>query len=197
MKTWPLLLLLAPALFASCASTDDSARAEELCRALDREEYDLVQTQLPALAQENASAGTRVVDYGLGLVEMPPDAAADVLPQMRRLLAALDVPGPLQTRVGFGRGLAAMKAGDDAAALVHFETLVATSDAQAADRAAAYFALAVLDPDPDGLPNRAHWAHYRRLTSEGAEGVDAGLVAQLDQLLGDGSGEALAKHRDL
>jgi hypothetical protein len=190
------ILFCAGALLASCASNGDP-RVVSLCSALDAGDYARVQSELPELNAERPSEGTQVVGHGLDLVEMPPDAPEADLSRMRRLLAALDVPGPLQSRVGFGRGLAAMKDGDDAAARVHFETLVHTSDARADDRASAYFALAVLDPDPDGMPNRAHWARYQRLLSEGAEGVEPELLAKVEGALGGAEGEALAAKRDL
>ncbi|MBK9385121.1 MAG: hypothetical protein IPN34_09940 [Planctomycetes bacterium] len=191
-------ILCAGALLAGCAS-NGNPRVTSLCSALDVGDYARVQSELPTLNAESPSDGTLVVGHGLDLVEMPPDAPESDLREMRRLLAALDVPGPLQTRVGYGRGLAAMKDGDDAAARVHFETLVHTSDARASDRASAYFALAVLDPDPDGLPNRAHWARYRRLVSEGAEGVEPELLAKVEGALGgaEADAEALAARRDL
>jgi hypothetical protein len=189
-------ILCLGALFASCASNGDP-RVTSLCAALDEGDYARVQRDLPVLNAESPAEGVRVVDHGLDLVEMPPDAPDADLTEVRRLLAALDVPGPLQTRVGFGRGLAAMKDGDDASARIHFETLVHTSDARPNDRASAFFALAVLDPDPDGMPNRAHWAQYRKLTNQGAEGVEPELLAKVESALGGAAGETLAAKRDL
>lgn len=199
MKPWTLIFVCAPLAMMSCSSTPDAMdpRVEALCRAIDEEDYARVQGELPTLAAEDVSHGTAVVEYGLSKVEMPPDAPASTLPQTRRLLTALDVPGPLQSRVGFGRGLAAFKDGDDASARVHFETFVHTSDGSAEDRAAAYFALAVLDPDPDGMPNRAHWTRYRRLEADGAIGVQPELVSKLEDVLGTSDDSALASHRDL
>jgi hypothetical protein len=190
-----LSLLLAGALLAGCASNGDE-RVADLCQALDAGDYERVQGELPSLNAESPDHAARVVDHGLDLVEMPPDAPASELPRMRRLLAALDVSGVHQTRVGYGRGLAAFKAGDDAAARIHFETLVYTSDALPSERAAAYVALAVLDPDPDGAPNRAHVAHYRRLAAEGASSISPELAAKLESALGAEPFEALAARRD-
>lgn len=190
-----LPLLLAGVLLASCASNGDQ-RVTDLCQALDAGDYERVQGELPSLNAESPEHAARVVDHGLDLVEMPPDVPASDLPRMRRLLAALDIPGVHQTRVGFGRGLAAFKAGDDAAARIHFETLVYTSDALPSDRAAAYVALAVLDPDPDGAPNRAYVAHYRRLAGQGGASLSPELAAKLESALGAEPVEALTARRD-
>lgn len=193
------LLTSALLLLAACAGTEESeenlASAAALRRAIDLGEYHRVRAELPGLAASDSDGALEVVEYGLERVYLAPDDEGRELADERELLAALDIPGPLQTRVAYARGLAAFKADDAVAARAHLDTVVATTDSTDRERGVAHFLLALLRPDAAGLPDRWHWGQFRALEASAAGALDAGQVAQVAAALDEPAEGTLAVRR--